>query len=83
MHLVPAMLDIRQRKWHAGMIAALDQDRDLSRTLPPLVESGSTIGQLRGHVASALGLRRGIPVSSGGGDNMMAAIGTGNVVRAV
>jgi xylulokinase len=27
-----------------------------------------------------LGLRRGIPVASGGGDNMMAAIGTGNVV---
>ena len=73
------MLDIRQRTWHADMVAAIDQDRDLSRTLPPLVESGSVIGQLRGPVASTLGLPRGIPVSSGGGDNMMAAIGTGNI----
>jgi len=74
-----AMLDIRRRTWHAGMLVAVDQDRDLGSTLPPLVESGSTIGQLRGQVASALGLPRGIPVASGGGDNMMAAIGTGNV----
>ena len=74
-----AMLDIRQRKWHAGLLAAVDQDRDLSRALPPLVEPGSAIGQLRGDVASELGLPPGIPVASGGGDNMMAAIGTGNV----
>ncbi len=74
-----AMFDIRRRKWHEGMVATLDQSRDLSTTLPPLIASGSAIGQLREHVASTLGLRSGIPVSSGGGDNMMAAIGTCNV----
>lgn len=74
-----AMLDIRQRKWHAGLLAAVDQDRDLRSALPPLVEPGSAIGQLRVDVASELGLPSGIPVASGGGDNMMAAIGSGNV----
>lgn len=73
------MLDVRRRTWHAGMLAAVDENRDLGRALPPLVESGSMIGQLRSNVASALGLPRGIPVASGGGDNMMAAIGTGNI----
>jgi xylulokinase len=74
-----AMLDIRRRTWHAGMLAAVDQDRDLNQTLPPLVEPGAAIGQLMVPVASELGLPPGIPVACGGGDNMMAAIGTGNV----
>jgi xylulokinase len=73
------MLDIRRRTWHAGMLAAVDGDRDLVGLLPPLVESGSAIGKLRSDTAAALGLPAGIPVASGGGDNMMAAIGTGNV----
>jgi xylulokinase len=74
-----ALLDIRQRQWHTGMLAAVDEDRDLARTLPPLAEPGTAIGQLRAEVAATLGLPAGIPVSTGGGDNMMAAIGTGNV----
>ena len=73
-----AMLDIRRRTWHAEMLAAIDEDRDLTETLPPLVEPGAAIGQLRASVASELGLSAGIPVACGGGDNMMAAIGTGN-----
>lgn len=74
-----ALLDIRRREWHPGMLAAVDADRDLAAALPPLAESGSAIGQLRAEVAATLGLPPGIPVATGGGDNMMAAIGTGNV----
>lgn len=73
------LLDIRRRAWHAGMLAAVDAERDLGQLLPPLAESGAAIGQLRSGVAAALGLPSGIPVASGGGDNMMAAIGTGAV----
>jgi xylulokinase len=73
------MLDIRRRNWHAGMLAAVDPDRELSKTLPPLAEPGTVIGQLRTDVAARLGLPAGIPVATGGGDNMMAAIGTGSV----
>lgn len=73
------MLDIRQRKWHEGMLAAVDPDRDLSAALPSLVAGGASIGHLDARVAAVLGLPAGIPVASGGGDNMMSAIGTGNV----
>ncbi|MEZ5503116.1 MAG: xylulokinase, partial [Halioglobus sp.] len=74
-----AMLDIRRRQWHSGMLAAIDEQRELAATLPPLVEPGTAIGQLTAATARELGLPAGIPVASGGGDNMMAAIGTGNV----
>ncbi len=73
------MLDIRQRKWHAGMLAAVDPDRDLSAALPSLVAADASVGHLNRPAAAALGLPAGIPVASGGGDNMMSAIGTGNV----
>jgi xylulokinase len=69
-----AMLDIRQRKWHGGMLAAVDPDRDLSTALPSLVSADASMGHLHARAASALGLPVGIPVASGGGDNMMSAI---------
>ncbi len=73
------LLDVRSRSWHAGMLAAVDEDRDLTPCLPPLIEPDACVGRLLADVAAELGLPAGIPVSSGGGDNMMAAIGTGNV----
>ena len=73
------MLDVRRRQWHLELLYAVDEGRDLSAALPPLLESDATMGQLRADVALKLGLPPGIPVSTGGGDNMMAAIGTGNV----
>lgn len=73
------LLDIRSRQWHAGMLAAIDAQRNLLDCLPKLVAPGGPIGQLQTGVARELGLPAGIPVSAGGGDNMMAAIGTGNV----
>jgi xylulokinase len=72
------LLDIRTRDWHAGMLLAVDDERDLAACLPPLVSSGEVMGRLRDSVASELGLPIAIPVAAGGGDNMMAALGTGN-----
>jgi xylulokinase len=73
-----AFFDVRRRHWSRDVLVALDADRDLATCLPPLLESNRLGGRLRPPAARALGLPAGIPVSTGGGDNMMAAIGTGN-----
>lgn len=67
--------DVRARKWSAPMLAALDPERDLTACLPAILGSG-TVVQMAAHVADELGLPRTAVVSVGGGDNMMAAIGT-------
>lgn len=72
-------LDVRTRRWSEPVLAALDERRDLRAALPPLVEPG-TVFALSEAAARALGLPAGVRVTTGGGDNMMAAIGTGNVV---
>ena len=71
-------LDVRTRRWSAAMLAATDADRDLSLCLPPLVDAHFS-APITSATADALGLSREVRVSAGGGDNMMAAIGTGNV----
>ena len=72
-------LDIRTRTWSTKMLQAIDPDRDLGELLPEVVLTNQLIGQLQAGPARELGLPEGIPVSIGGGDNMMGAIGTGNV----
>lgn len=74
------LLDIRSREWHVGMLHAVDNERDLGACLPRLIGAGEIGGQLLPAIAEVLGLPAGIPVVSGGGDNMMAAMGTGNVL---
>jgi xylulokinase len=73
-------LDIRERTWSRELLAAIDPDRDLTECLPTLRNSPDVVGFIRPEVAARTGLPAGIPVSTGGGDNMMGAIGTGNVV---
>ena len=75
-------LDVRTRGWSAEMLAATDPDRDLSECLPPLVPA-DTLVRIRADLADELGLPHTVEVSAGGGDNMMAAIGTGNVMPGV
>lgn len=75
-------LDVRTRTWSAEMLAATDPGRDLAACLPPLVEA-SSLFPIRAALADELGLPHSVQVSAGGGDNMMAAIGTGNVVPGV
>lgn len=72
-------LDIRNRCWSGDMLRAIDGERDLSECLPTLRIKNEPIGRLRAMAASDLAMPAGIPVGIGGGDNMMGAIGTGNV----
>jgi xylulokinase len=74
------LMDIRKREWHPEALAAIDPG--LGEMLPPLHHSAEPHGRLKEEVGGRFGLSR-VLVSSGGGDNMMAAIGTGNVVPGV
>jgi xylulokinase len=75
-----ALLDVRSRKWQPEMLRAVDASRDLAGCLPPLLEPGDIAGMTDDACSRRFGLPAGIPVATGGGDNMMAAIGTGNVL---
>ena len=70
---------VRERNWSAKVLKAIDPDRDLGACLPELIGSGDAAGSLRSALASKWGLSNTVKVSSGGGDNMMGAIGSGNV----
>ena len=73
------VLNVRTRKWSEKLLKAVDPDRNLIDNLPNLIEADEPAGFLKEVVAKELGLTPGIIVSSGGGDNMMGAIGTGTV----
>jgi xylulokinase len=76
-----ALLDVRKRIWSKDAVRAID--RNLADWLPPLSESHLPAGTLRPDLARKYGLSPEVVVSAGGGDNMMGAIGTGNVVPGV
>ncbi len=74
------LLDVRRRKWSAELLRAVEPSSDLTEKLPSLAEPGRAIGTVSERGSREFGIPAGIPVAPGGGDNMMAAIGTGNVV---
>ncbi len=69
--------DTYNRCWSKKIIDEISPR--LYAKLPPIITAEEPSGFLLPHVAKLLGLPVGVPVSSGGGDNMMAAIGTGNI----
>ncbi len=71
-------LDVRRRTWSAAAMAAVDER--VAGCLPALSASHEQCGTLRREVAARYGISPATIVSAGGGDNMMGAIGTGNVV---
>ncbi len=74
-----AYFDIRNRVWSDSLLNAIDGDAPLSEFLPKIIASDQPCGKIRPALADELGLPPNVLVSSGGGDNMIAAIGTGNV----
>ncbi|MDC7226050.1 MAG: xylulokinase [Spirochaetales bacterium] len=75
------LLNIRERTWNVALAAAIDPD--LPNKLPPLYSPEHGAGKVTAEAATYFGIPEGIPVSCGGGDNMMASIGTGAVVPGV
>lgn len=72
-----ALLDVKTRSWSKPVLDAVAPG--LAAKLPPLRSSAEPVGMLRPELASMWNLPGTVVISSGGGDNMMGAIGTGNV----
>jgi len=72
-----ALLDVKTRTWSTTR-PQCGGSRPCRKT-PPLRSSSVPAGTLRPDLASQWNLAGTITVSAGGGDNMMGAIGTGNV----
>jgi xylulokinase len=71
------ILNVRTREWCYEICDFIDKRvRDM---LPPLGSSLDVHGTLRPELAQRWGLSESVIISAGGGDNMMGAIGTGNV----
>jgi xylulokinase len=75
------LLDVRARQWRRELIDFIDPR--VHDMLPPLGSSLERHGELREDLRRQWGLPAGVVVSAGGGDNMMGAIGTGNVTPGV
>lgn len=73
------LFDVRLRKWSDEICDLIDPSGRLISSLPKLKEAHEPIGYVKGFAKERLGLRDDVVVATGGGDNMMAAIGTGNV----
>ncbi|NML42851.1 xylulokinase [Ramlibacter sp. G-1-2-2] len=69
-------LDVGARRWSTELLAASGLGL---QHMPALVEGSARAGTLRAEVAQAWGLRAGIPVAGGGGDNAASAVGVGAV----
>ncbi|BDS08525.1 xylulokinase [Oceaniferula spumae] len=73
------LFDVRNRCWSHELIDFIDPM--LHQALPQIGSSRDVLGPIRPELATAWGLGSHVLVSAGGGDNMMGAIGTGNVTE--
>lgn len=71
------ILNVRTREWDRDLTAFVDPS--VEAMLPELGSSNSVHGTILPELAAEWGLSHDVIVSAGGGDNMMGAIGTGNV----
>ena len=75
------LLDVRNRQWSQPLIDFIDPR--VAEMLPEPGSSNQAHGTLSAERAAAWGLSDSVIVSAGGGDNMMGAIGTGNITPGV
>ncbi|MEO6803079.1 MAG: xylulokinase, partial [Granulicella sp.] len=79
-----AFFDVRTRTWIREILDAIDEGSGhLFKALPELLTTEDLVGPLLPEVAAELGISPTCVVAVGGGDNMMGAIGTGNVAEGV
>ena len=69
-------LDVERRRWSGEVLDALEVPEEW---MPRVHEGPESTGNLRREAAEELGLKPGIPVAAGGGDNAAAAVGVGVV----
>ncbi|WP_336346807.1 xylulokinase [Pseudomonas monsensis] len=71
--------NVRSRQWDLQLLRDIDASGRLQAALPELIDAHQPVGTILPSIAEQLGLNPAARVSSGGGDNMMGAIGTGNI----
>ena len=71
--------NVRTRQWDLQLLRDIDPTGRLQAALPELIDAHHAVGTVRPGIAEHLGINPHALVSSGGGDNMMGAIGTGNI----
>jgi xylulokinase len=71
-----SLFDVVNRRWSGEMMSGLGLDEAI---LPRAYESHEVTGQLSAEAAAATGLRVGIPVVAGAGDQAASAVGNGIV----
>ncbi|QQO10574.1 xylulokinase [Breznakiella homolactica] len=69
--------DTINKEWNDTMVSLIDPA--LKKALPPVLGDTEAVGPIAAAVAERFGLDRNCIVAPGSGDNMMAAVGTGNV----
>ncbi|MFC0180581.1 xylulokinase [Thorsellia kenyensis] len=73
------LLNVIDKKWNLEVLATISSEQDVLALLPQLSEAQKVIGTVSAEIAKKFNLDPSTKVSTGGGDNMMAAIGTGNI----
>ena len=71
--------NVRTRQWDLQLLRDIDASGRLQSALPELIDAHQAVGTILPAIAEQLGINPNAVVSSGGGDNMMGAIGTGNI----
>ncbi|MGY2343433.1 xylulokinase [Pseudomonas sp. SDO5532_S415] len=71
--------NVRSRQWDLQLLRDIDPTGRLQAALPELIDAHAAVGTVLPGIAEHLGINPQARVSSGGGDNMMGAIGTGNI----
>lgn len=74
------LFDVRERTWSTEVLEALDIKPEW---MPPTYEGTEITGVVSSEAAALTGLKAGIPVMGGGGDQAAAAVGTGAVKEGV
>jgi xylulokinase len=70
------LFDVKNRKWHTGLIDKLGLDKNW---FPKCYESSEITGYVTSSAAKETGLPEGVPVVGGGGDQAAGAVGSGIV----
>lgn len=71
--------DIINRKWSNEVFSKIAPELVMNDVLPTLLSAEKKLGVLKPEIAALFGFNKSVTVSTGGGDNMMGAIGTGNI----
>lgn len=71
--------DIVKRQWSRAVFEQIAPELKMDEVLPTLLYAKEKVGKIKPCLAAEFGFNENVIVATGGGDNMMGAIGTGNI----